>query len=167
VLFAGSSPTTIVDSTADAGWEADRHALETRELALTELLARRSLVLRTDLLGAWSRWVTPEFEPRRYDTAFFIAALPPGQHARDVSGEADDADWTPVSQAIADHAAGKVSMLPPTITMLREIAPYRSSADAVRDAAAKRSLEPIMAHAERHEDGTFWLVWPIGTTIDE
>jgi 8-oxo-dGTP pyrophosphatase MutT (NUDIX family) len=161
VLFAGPGPDTVVASTADEGWEADRHALETRELSLTELLTRRSLVLRTDLLGAWSRWVTPEFEPRRYDTAFFIAALPIGQHARDVSGEADSTVWTTAPRATADHAAGTVSMLPPTVTTLREIAPYRTT-DAVFEASSERSLKPIMADVERHEDGTFWLVWPNG-----
>ena len=167
VLFAGPSTTTVVASTADESWEADRHALETRELPLTELLTRRSLVLRTDLLGAWSRWVTPEFEPRRYDTAFFIAALPTGQHARDVSGEAESTVWTTASRAIADHAAGSVSMLPPTVTTLREIAAHATT-DSVFEAAAERSLKPIMVDVERHEDGSFWLVWPAGmATADD
>ncbi len=26
----------------------------------------------------WAHWITPEFEPRRYDTRFFVAALPAG-----------------------------------------------------------------------------------------
>ncbi|HTJ67105.1 MAG TPA: NUDIX hydrolase [Actinospica sp.] len=162
VLFAGPSPTDVVASTADADWEADRHALETRELSLTELLTRRSLVLRTDLLGAWSRWVTPEFEPRRYDTAFFIAALPEGQHARDVSGEADTTVWTPAAQAVADHDAGKVAMLPPTITTLRQVAEHASAPEALA-AAADRSLTPIIAEVEQRPDG-YWLVWPISLT---
>ena len=162
VLFAGPSPTSVVESTADDAWEADRRALETRELPLTELLTRRSLVLRTDLLGAWSRWITPEFEPRRYDTAFFVAALPPGQHARDVSGEADTTVWTSAAQAIADHAAGAVSMLPPTITTLRQLAAFPSAATALA-AAPDRSLAPIIAGVEQRPDG-FWLVWPIDMT---
>ena len=163
VLFAGPSPTSVVESTVGDDWEADRHALESRELSLSALLARRSLVLRTDLLGAWSRWVTPEFEPRRYDTAFFIAALPPGQHARDVSGEADSTVWTSASKAVADHAAGAVSMLPPTITTLRELTPYSNAASALA-ATADRSLAPIIAGVERHGDGSFWLNWPIDMT---
>lgn len=160
VLFAGPSPTSVVESTTGDSWEADRHALETRELSLTELLARRALVLRTDLLGGWSRWVTPEFEPRRYDTAFFVAALPAGQHARDVSGEADSTVWTSAAQAVTDHAAGTVSMLPPTITTLRQLAAYPSAA-SVLAAAAERALDPILADVERRADGSFWLVWPI------
>ena len=160
VLFAGPSPTSVVESTADDAWEADRRALETRELSFSELLTRRALVLRTDLLGAWSRWVTPEFEPRRYDTAFFVAALPVGQHARDVSGEADATVWTPAAQAVADHESGKVSMLPPTITTLRQVSGYASAA-AVLAASSDRDLAPIIAQVEQRPDGGFWLVWPI------
>jgi 8-oxo-dGTP pyrophosphatase MutT (NUDIX family) len=160
VLFAGPSPTTVVESTADDAWEADRRALETRELSFSELLTRRSLVLRTDLLGAWSRWITPEFEPRRYDTAFFVAALPTGQHARDVSGEADTTVWAPAAQAVADHEAGKSSMLPPTITTLRQVAGY-PSAEAALAASSDRDLTPIIAEVEPRPDGSFWLVWPL------
>jgi 8-oxo-dGTP pyrophosphatase MutT (NUDIX family) len=162
VLFAGPSPTSVVESTLGADWEADRRALETRELSLTELLKRRALVLRTDLLGAWSRWVTPAFEPRRYDTAFFIAALPKGQHARDVSGEADTTVWTTAAQAVADHAAGHVAMLPPTITTLRQLARYPSASSALA-AAPERSLVPIVCDVERRPDGSYWLVWPVET----
>ena len=48
---------------------------------LRRVLPRRGLVLRSDLLGAWARWITPAFEDRRYDTWFFVAALPAGQRA--------------------------------------------------------------------------------------
>ena len=59
----------------------------------------RGLVLRTDLLVAWAHWITPEFEPRRYDTRFFVAALPAGQRTRDVSGEADRVAWMTAADA--------------------------------------------------------------------
>jgi 8-oxo-dGTP pyrophosphatase MutT (NUDIX family) len=158
ILFAGPSPTSVVTSTVGEDWEEERRALETRELSLTELLGRRSLVLRTDLLRAWARWITPEFEPRRYDTAFFIAALPPGQQARDVSGEADGTLWTPAARAVADHLAGTVSMLPPTVSTLRGLAGYPSAAAAL-DAASERSFTPITPQVERHADGGFRLVY--------
>ena len=69
-------------------------------LSFTDFLEQRGLVLRTDLLGAWSAWLTPVFEPRRYRTWFFVAALPAGQ--RDpgrlhgvLLGDLDAARWTP------------------------------------------------------------------------
>ena len=51
VLLAGPSADSVVGDTTGAGWEAERVALETRELGFSEFLHRRSLVLRADLLG--------------------------------------------------------------------------------------------------------------------
>jgi 8-oxo-dGTP pyrophosphatase MutT (NUDIX family) len=160
VLFAGPDAESIVSDTTGPDWEADRKALVSRETSLAEFLERRGLVLRTDLLGGWSRWITPEFEPRRYDTAFFVAALPEGQRTRDVSGEADNTVWSAPRKAIADHESGTALMLPPTITTLREITPF-STAGEVLTAAAVRTLTAIMATVARHEDGTFHLEWPL------
>ncbi len=60
---------------------ADRQRLLDGSLSLGELLSRHRLVLRADLLTPWARWITPEISPRRFDTWFFAAALPPGQLA--------------------------------------------------------------------------------------
>ena len=65
---------------------------------MTDFLDRRGLVLRTDLLGAWSGWLTPVFEPRRYRTWFFVAALPEGQRTRDVSTESSAVAWLPAAR---------------------------------------------------------------------
>src|ERR1700744_3994469 len=62
VLLAGAARGDLIrDSAALA---ADRHALLAGSASLTEVLARRGLVLRTDLLTPWARWITPEASPR-------------------------------------------------------------------------------------------------------
>ena len=76
-------------------------ALLDRSVSMAEMLDRRGLVLRSDLLRPWAHWITPEFEPKRFDTRFFVAAVPTGQRPRDVSGEADDTVWLPVAEAVA------------------------------------------------------------------
>ena len=124
VLLAGADPGGIVDDTRGTGWEADREALIDRSLALAELLDRRGLVLRTDLLRPWAHWITPEFQPRRYDTRFFVAALPEGQHARDVGGEADRAVWMRPSDALAAYHRGEMAMMAPTAATLGELAEF-------------------------------------------
>jgi 8-oxo-dGTP pyrophosphatase MutT (NUDIX family) len=79
VLLAGPSPTDLVR--ASAVLAQDRRRLLDGSVSLGELLGLRGLVLRADLLTPWARWVTPEVSPRRFDTWFFAAALPPGQTA--------------------------------------------------------------------------------------
>ena len=135
VLFAGPSGSQLVTDTTGADWEADRVALEARTLAMTDLLVRRGLVLRTDLLGVWDAWLTPVFEPRRYRTWFFVAALPAGQHTRDVSGESVAVDWLPALQAAAEAESGDRPMLPPTYLTCLEIGQH---ADPVEVLAAAR-----------------------------
>jgi 8-oxo-dGTP pyrophosphatase MutT (NUDIX family) len=141
VLLAGPSADAVVPDTTAEDWEVDRRALLDRSLAMSALLARRGLVLRSDLLGAFAHWITPEFEPRRFDTRFFLAALPVGQLARDVSGEADAADWIPVTDAVRGFDDGRLAMLPPTIEALRELAPCPDVAAAL---AVPRQVRPIM-----------------------
>jgi 8-oxo-dGTP pyrophosphatase MutT (NUDIX family) len=160
VLFAGPDEHSVVADTTGEQWEADRRALVSRETSLAEFLTARSLVLRTDLLGGWSRWITPEFEPRRYDTAFFVAALPAGQRTRDVSGETETTMWMQPGQAVDDHIAGRALMLPPTVTTLRELHGFGTAEAAVR-AAAERPLKPIMATVRKLDDGSWHLEWEL------
>src|SRR5690349_21212455 len=131
VLLAGPSPDTVVDDTTGADWEGDRVALEQRELAFTEFLARRGLVLRTDLLGAWSAWQTPVFEPKRYRTWFFVAELPEGQRTRDVSTESSSVMWRSAAAAMKEVDDGEIFMMPPTYLTCLEGAPFASPAEAL------------------------------------
>ena len=140
VLLAGSSPSTVVEDTTGDDWEADRVALEGRELAMTDFLERRGLVLRSDLLGVWAGWLTPAFEPRRYRTWFFVASLPAGQRTRDVSTESSSVTWLPASGAVSAVEAGDMFMLPPTYLTCLEVAEH-ADPGAVLAAAAERSVD--------------------------
>ncbi|MQS34089.1 NUDIX hydrolase [Streptomyces katsurahamanus] len=158
VLLAGLTPDTVIGDTTGPEWETDRQALVDRELAFADLLDRRGLVLRSDLLGAWARWITPEFEPRRYDTWFFVAALPIGQRTRNASTEADRTVWIRPCDATAGYDRGELLMMPPTVATLRTVAPYATAADALA-AADGRDLTPVLARAEM-ADGELVLSWP-------
>ena len=109
VLLAGAGPDVVADVSTPE-WEADRLALIAHRESLSGLLARRGLGLRADLLRPWAHWITPEAEPRRYDTRFFVAALPPGQQTRDVGGEADATMWLTPREALDRHARGELEM---------------------------------------------------------
>jgi len=143
VLLAGPSDTSVVADVSGDDWEADRRALESRELSFADFLARRGLTLRTDLLAAWTHWITPEFEPRRYDTRFFVAALPAGQRTREILGEADRVTWMSPADAVAAVDSGAMAMLPPTYVTCAELAGF-STCSAVLAAAPGRVLAPIL-----------------------
>lgn len=147
VLLAGTDADVVVADTTGEQWERDRAALVDRTQSFAGLLASRGLVVRTDLLGAWAHWITPEFEPRRYDTHFFVAVMPPGQRTRDVSGEADAVAWLAPSAAVDAVDAGSMAMLPPTYVTLREIAMLRSMA-AVWDAVGQREIRTVTPGVE-------------------
>lgn len=147
VLLAGTSPDTVVADTTGTEWERDRAALVDRSLPFTDLLATRGLVLRTDLLAAWAHWITPEFEPRRYDTRFFVAAMPEGQVTRDVSGEADYVTWMRPGEAVRGADAGVLDMLAPTSVTLTELAALACSAEALA-AAESRVIAPVLPTVE-------------------
>ncbi|MFJ7959463.1 NUDIX hydrolase [Streptomyces sp. NPDC096319] len=158
VLLAGETEDGVVGDTTGEDWERDRAALVARELSFADFLDRRGLVLRSDLLGAWARWITPEFEQRRFDTWFFVAALPPGQRTRDVSGEADRTVWIRPAEAAAGYDRGELTMMPPTISTLRALEPYGTAAEALA-AAGEQDLAPVLAQA-RLEGDELVLSWP-------
>ncbi len=95
VLFAGPAddPGGIVGDAST--YRESRRALADRTLSFADFLRRENLVLRADLLRPWANWVTPEAErTRRYDTYFFVGALPEGQRADGDNTESDRAAWS-------------------------------------------------------------------------
>ena len=147
VLLAGTSATSVVADTTGDDWEADRHALESRALSMTDFLNRRGLVLRTDLLGVWDAWLTPVFEPKRYRTWFFVASLPAGQVTRDVSTESSSVDWIPARVATVQADAGELALMPPTYLTSMEVGEHGSPEEVLAVAAA-RSVEMFTPSVE-------------------
>jgi 8-oxo-dGTP pyrophosphatase MutT (NUDIX family) len=146
-----------------AGWEADREALSAGSVSLAELLIRRNLVLRGDLLRPWSRWITPEAEERRYDTRFFVAAMPAGQRAAGGTGESDRAAWLGPGAALAAAEAGQLTMLPPTRITLSELAAHP---DIPAIMAADRPITPRRPVVVLDGDQA-WLSLPEGGDDDD
>ncbi|MFL6238820.1 MAG: NUDIX hydrolase [Actinomycetes bacterium] len=143
VVLAGPTADSVVDDARADDWEADRLALIERTVAFAELLERRALVMRADLLRPWAHWITPEIETRRFDTRFFVAALPSGQRTRDVGGEADRVFWLRPGDAVAAAQRGDISLMPPTMATLTELSSY-DSVDGVLTAATGRQITPIL-----------------------
>jgi 8-oxo-dGTP pyrophosphatase MutT (NUDIX family) len=156
VLLAGPTDGTVVADTTGEDWEADRRALLDRSLSLAELLARRGLILRSDLLRSWARWITPAAESRRFDTRFFAAALPNGQRTRDVGGEAAAVQWITPAAALEAGRTREIELWLPTAITLAELADH-ADVDAVL--GAERTVTPLLPELFM-ADGAVWLSVP-------
>ena len=131
----------------DAGnrehWKTEQAALLDRSASMAEVLARNGLVLRADLLRPWAHWVTPEIEPKRFDTRFFVAALPEGQEPVHYRGESDHSEWMTPRDAVERHASGELGMLPPTVFTLAELSAYDTVA-GVLAAGERRDVKRVL-----------------------
>jgi 8-oxo-dGTP pyrophosphatase MutT (NUDIX family) len=153
VLFAGPADQAISAADSIVGdasvYRDSRQALADHTLSFADFLRRENLVLRSDLLRPWANWVTPEAErTRRYDTYFFVAALPEGQRADGENTESDRADWALPQDTIAEFEAGRNVLLPPTWTQLDALA-GRTVADVL---AVERQITPVQPLLEKRGD---------------
>jgi 8-oxo-dGTP pyrophosphatase MutT (NUDIX family) len=143
VVFPGGG----VDA-ADASEEGD----PLYRCALRETFEETGVVLSAANLYPWAHWITPEIEPRRYDTRFFVAAMPQDQQAADISGETDYADWSTPDAALAAERSGRILMLPPTISILIELADVPNVAEVIKHAIG-RQIEPVLPQLVETESG--------------
>jgi 8-oxo-dGTP pyrophosphatase MutT (NUDIX family) len=159
-----------------AALAAARQELLAGRRGLAGALTGLGVRLDTARLRYWAWWVTPEPEPRRYDTRFFVAGMPAGAAATLHEVEAERERWFPVTGSVPDQADSPgataplveppdgpdspgataplveppdpLQMLPPTFCTLRELSAFRSVAE-VFDAADGRVVERILpTHAD-------------------
>jgi 8-oxo-dGTP pyrophosphatase MutT (NUDIX family) len=107
-----------------------------RHAAIREAAEEAALVVDPDHLVALSHWTPPTVEVKRYATWFFLAAATGEQVSVD-GGEIVDHEWLSPKEALARHAAGEATMLPPTWVTLHFVAQHATVADALAAAAAR------------------------------
>lgn len=119
-----------------------RSELENHRLAFSDFLSMHDLVLRGDLLRPWANWVTPESQPIRYDTAFFVAAMPEGQEAHGDTREATSTGWFRPATLLDGWRNRKISLMPPTWAQLKMLDTFRT-VDEVMDFAETLRVDPV------------------------
>jgi 8-oxo-dGTP pyrophosphatase MutT (NUDIX family) len=118
--------------------------VEDGRLTFADLLIGDGLSIDAGALRSWGRWVTPD-DPttlRRYDTRFFVATLPDGAEAADLTRESTTAGWTTAAEALASWQRGERILVGPTVAMLASIVDCQSVAEILSRAPA-RSLVAV------------------------
>jgi 8-oxo-dGTP pyrophosphatase MutT (NUDIX family) len=143
MVFGGrwAFPGGSVDA-ADAVGGGSQLAVAARA-AVREVREETGLQIAEADLIAWSRWVTPVFEPRRFDTYFFLGVVPAGTDAVTTTSEAEAHLWLTPAEAVRGYFAAELPMLPPTAVTLRELAEL-GDLEAIRSAAAGRDPSAVI-----------------------
>lgn len=130
-------------------------------LTFTGALATLGLPLDCGNLVPWSRWITPRVPSmmsKRFDTRFFVIALPPGQQAVHDDHEADESVWVAAREALTRYWAGEISLAPPQIMSLAHLARHARVADVLAEARAR---PPALIEPHPFDlDGTRVLTYP-------
>ena len=143
---------------------AERAEVERGRLGFGALLRAHGLAADAAAVRPWSRWITPAGEVRRYDTTFFVAALPAGARAEAVTDEASRAEWLAVTAALEAYQRGERALLAPTLRTLQAISGHARVADVLA-AAAGRSLAPVRPVLHRPAGGRPFVELPDGSTL--
>jgi 8-oxo-dGTP pyrophosphatase MutT (NUDIX family) len=129
-----------------------RGRLQRDEAGLLEMVEAEDLVLLPGAMRFWSRWVTPTIEPRRFDTRFFVALMPPLQRALHDDLETTGSDWLSPTEALRDYESGRIQLAPPTLRTILELSEHEDPA-SVLAASEQRPRDPVMPVAVPDGDG--------------
>jgi 8-oxo-dGTP pyrophosphatase MutT (NUDIX family) len=132
----GTHPRLAAPGTAGAAhWQARRRAVHDGTLGIAALCREACVTLAVDELAYVSHWITPVGEARRFDTRFFVARTPADQVPLHDAHETVASRWVAPAAALAEHAAGRCDMYPPTSSSLEWLAAH-DDVDAVLAAAS-------------------------------
>lgn len=116
------------------------------------------LDLRLNDLLPWSHWITPEGQPRRYDTRFFVAQAPPEQEAVHDDLELTEGTWATAGVFLEKHRLRQIEMILPTVATLRSLEPFSSTDDLLIAASSKGPIKPTAPEMRREADGSLTIL---------
>ncbi len=124
--------------------DALRKEVEKQPELFMGLVRDAGLKLVLDRLVHFAHWITPTFEPRRFDTHFFLAAAPAEQVVRHDGREAVDHGWVAPADLLQRRLEGHAKLMFPTRLNLEKLAlsPNAAAAEATARAARVVTVEP-------------------------
>lgn len=136
-----------------------RREVDAGRRPLAEVCRREGLRLSVADMHYFSRWVTPLGAPRRYDTRFFVAAAPEEQVAAHDDVEVIGTRWLSPAEALAEHEAGRITMIFPTVRTMVALSRFDSAGDLLAHAGGQERVEPVVPML-RDEGGGLRLYLP-------
>ena len=152
VLFAAQATDEQIQAAA---------ALHQTGIPFNQILQQLALRLQTQNILPWSRWITPKMSSvshKRFDTRFFIAALPANQTASSANHETTESIWLSPREALTSYWNKEISLAPPQIMSLVHLARHDSVASIMQQ--AKQTPVPLIEPQPYNMDGTRVICYP-------
>lgn len=146
-----------LDADESAGFHAMRGAVEADPSLLLKLVREAGLRLTLDRLIPFSHWITPSFEPRRFDTHFFLIQAPADQVVRHDGREAVDHAWVAPRDLLERRRRGEARLMFPTRLNLEVVARSQTAAAAIA-AAQTQKVVTVEPRVEEREDGKVLII---------
>ena len=158
VLYARSHSQALAhDAMQRQHWQQALHGGQ----SFAEVLQSAGLRVDTQHLAPWSRWVTP-IQPsvtnKRFDTRFFVAVLPQGQHPIHDNIEAIDSGWLTPLDALTRYWRGDLTLAPPQIMTLVSLLPHTDTGSVLQ--TAKTTKPPLVLPEAFDDAGVRILCYP-------
>jgi 8-oxo-dGTP pyrophosphatase MutT (NUDIX family) len=110
-----------VDEATRRRVEQQRQAIVNKELDFADFLESENLYCDLAQAIYFDHWVTPDMYSMRFDTRFYVAALPPKQTPLACSEEVTHSLWIKPADALTRMNRRDFPILPPTTTVLSEL----------------------------------------------
>lgn len=142
-----------------------RRSLNSKEARFSEVLESLGLLLDFRDLHFFSHWITPPGQPRRYDTRFFLCRMPAAQAPVHEGEETTESAWVSPKAAIEAAAAGKMTIIFPTLKNLERLASFSGVEELL--AWAREQTPEVVRPRVRFEDGAVRILIPGDEGYDE
>jgi len=147
VLLASTAGGSPCSQAQTAELQSCRRTIVAHPERFASLLQEEALFLEVDQLIYWAHWITPSLAPRRFDTRFFVAAVPPGQTSTVDDIEAVEQAWMRPEALVAASVGGTLAVAAPTLYTTIELAAAlqeHATLPALLSAQAGRSVVSMM-----------------------
>ena len=127
-----------------------RRAFNQRQGSLVEMARREHLILATDHLAYFAHWITPDGNPKRYDTHFFLATAPTDQEALYDQLETSEGVWIRPADALERFQQHDFPLAFPTFHQLRDLSAFSSTHEALTTTTTRYvpTRQPILTQKD-------------------
>lgn len=135
--------------------------LQSKDKPFNQMLSDLNVRLQTRHVLPWSRWITPRMPSitnKRFDTRFFVAAVPHDQEATHDNHEATESVWLRPRTALEQYWERQIELAPPQIMSLAHLARHPDVESVMQ--AARMQRPPLILPETFDEAGTRVLCYP-------